>query len=162
MLERKRARESHDAGRRLLQPPVALRIAKSENLREPLSSSQYLASALGDSNDILSSISSDAGNGEHGVTDAHSHISLEDDLTVLRIVARVGVLLGLEADAVDVAWDDVLAELGLVNGLRHELGDLLDFPARLYRVNDPLLRLIVGCRKLDELGADCLCCYATS
>ena len=70
---------------------MALRIAKSENPRESLSSSQYLASALGDSNDILSSISSDAGNGEHGVTDAHSHVSLEDDLAVLRIVARVGV-----------------------------------------------------------------------
>ncbi len=96
------------------------------------------------------------------MTDAHRHVGSKRDLAVLRIMARVGVLLGLEADAVDVARNDVLAELGLVNGLRHELGDLLDFPARLYRVDDPLLRLIVGCRKLDELRADCLCCYATS
>ena len=81
---------------------------------------------------------------------------------MLRIVTRVGVLLSLEADAVDIAWDDVLAELGLVNGLSHKLGDLLDFPARPYGVNDPLLRLIVGCRKLDEVRAYRLRCDATS
>src|SRR5665647_2737409 len=81
---------------------------------------------------------------------------------MLWVVTRVRVFLSLKSNAVDVTGNDVLTELGLFDGLSHELRDLLDFPARLYRVYDPLLGLIVGISKLDERRAYGLCNYTTS
>ncbi len=50
----------HDVWHGLLQPPVALLILKSENPRESVSSSQYLAAVVSDAYDVLPSVASEA------------------------------------------------------------------------------------------------------
>src|SRR5665647_559693 len=129
--------------------------------RKSVSSSKHFTAVISDVYDVLSSVAPNAGCCQYGVPNAYSHTGLEDDLTVLWVVTWVGVLLSLKSNAVDVSGNDIFAELGLFDGLSHKLRDLLDFPARLYRIYDPLLRLIIGISKLDELHAYELRSHAT-
>jgi len=86
------------------------RLTQGRNAWDIAPKSEHFASTLGDPHNVFCSISADARNSQHGMADAHRHVRLQYNVSVMWIMARMWVFLKLKSYTVDVAGDAVFTK----------------------------------------------------
>jgi len=90
--------------------PLITRLILERNARDIAPRSEYFASTLGDPHNVFYPIPTDARNRQHGMANAHRHVRLQNNVSVLWIMTRMWVFLKLKSYAVYVAGDVVFAK----------------------------------------------------